>query len=815
VPIRGRGLNRREVCRTVDPLMVGHTRRSFMLRTAGSALLGLLCRTPAARSVDGSRFPRTAKPLPLSAIRLLPSDYATAVEVNRGYLLALSPDRLLHNFRKYAGLEPKAAVYGGWESDTLAGHTLGHYLSALVLMHAQTGDLECRQRADYIVSELAIIQDRRGTGYVGALGRRRKDGTIVDGEEIFPEVMRGEIHASAFDLNGSWSPLYTVHKVLAGLLDVHAGWHNAQALVVATRFASYFERTFAPLDDVQMQNLLSCEYGGLNESYAELYERTGELRWLKVAERLYDRKVLDPLTRQEDRLANLHANTQVPKLIGLARLHELSGKPEHAAAARFFWEAVTGHHSYVIGGNADREYFSAPDTIGAHITEQTCEHCNSYNMLKLTEHLFAWSPQGDWFDFYERAHLNHVMAAHKPATGGFTYMTPLMSGAAREYSNPAEDPFWCCVGTGMESHAKHGGAIFWEGEGALLVNLYIPAQAHWQTRAADLRLETRYPFEGSARLSLSKLARPAQFPIALRIPAWARPEAVGVSVNDEPINIEKRNGYAVVARRWKAGDAVKIELPLELRIESAAGDPSTVVILRGPMVLAGDLGPDTAKWSGADPALVGDESLLKKFATSDESAAIYETRGIARPSDLTFVPFYKQFDRLSAVYFKRFSEPEWHAEQVAFVKAQERMRDIDARSVDTVHLGEMEAERDHRLVSERSYPVAYRGRHGRDARSGGFFEFDMSVGSGPLLLHATYWGEERPRDFDILVDDALLATQHLDAEHPGEFFDVEYVLSQELTHGKQRLRVRFLPQEGSTAGPVFGVRLLSDPGKKS
>jgi DUF1680 family protein len=797
--------------------MVGHSRRSFILRTVGSVLLGLWYRARAADTPDRARLPRTAKPLPLSAIRLLPSDYATAVEVNRSYLLGLSPDRLLHNFRKYAGLEPKAEVYGGWESDTLAGHTLGHFMSALVLMHAQTGDPGCRARADYIVSELAIVQKKRGTGYVGALGRRRKDGTIVDGEEIFAEIARGEIHASAFDLNGSWSPLYTIHKVLAGLLDVHAGWHNAQALAVATRFAGYFERVFAPLDAEQMQSLLSCEYGGLNESYAELYARTRETHWLKTAQRLYDRKVLEPLTQQDDRLANLHANTQVPKLIGLARLHELSGETEQAAAARFFWEAVTGHHSYVIGGNADREYFSAPDTIGAHITEQTCEHCNTYNMLKLTEHLFAWSPHGAWFDFYERAHLNHVMAAHKPATGGFTYMTPLMSGAARDYSDPAEDPFWCCVGTGMESHAKHGCAIFWEGEGALLVNLYIPAQAHWQTRAADLRLETRYPFEGIAKLSLPRLAQPAQFSIALRIPGWARSDGVVVRLNGQPVSIEKRNGYAIVARRWKAGDTVAIELPLELRMESALGDPRTVAILRGPMVLAGDLGPDTAKWSGADPALVGDESLLTGFTMSNDSAAtgIYDTRGIVRPSDLTFVPFYRQFARLSAVYFKRFSELEWQAEQLAFTKAQQRLRDSDARSVDTLHLGETEAERAHQLVAERSYPVTYRGRHGRDARSGGFFEFDMTVGPGSLLLQATYWGEERPRDFDILIDNAFLATEHLDAAHRGEFFDVDYLLPPALIHAKQRLRVRFLPHEGSTAGPVFGVRLLSEPGKET
>jgi hypothetical protein len=792
--------------------MAVHSRCEFISGTAGSTLLALLSRPALVESSAAPQLPRNARPLPLSAVRLLPSDYATAVEINRGYLLNLSADRLLHNFRKYAGLDPKAPVYGGWESDTLAGHTLGHYMSALALMHAQTGDSECRRRADYIVDELIIVQRKRGTGYVGALGRKRKDNTIVDGEEIFPEVMNGHIVSSGFDLNGAWSPFYTVHKVLAGLLDVHAGWGNPRALTVAVGLAGYFEKVFAALDDVQMQKLLGCEYGGLNESYAELFARTDDRRWLVIAERLYDRKVLDPLVAGVDELADLHANTQVPKLIGLARLHELTGKTEQAKAPRFFWETVTRRHSYVVGGNADREYFSAPDTISTHITEQTCEHCNSYNMLKLTEHLFSWVPDSAWFDFYERTHLNHVMAAHNPQTGGFTYMIPLMTGAERAYSDPSNDPFWCCVGTGMESHAKHGAAIFWEGEGTLLVNLYIPAEARWRAHDADLRMETRYPFEPSSRLILKRLAQPALFTIALRVPAWARQQSVTLTVNDKPAAIVARNGYAMLTRRWQEGDVVAITIPLELRIEPAPGDPELISVLRGPMVLAGDLGPEAAKWNDLDPALVSDGDPLTRFAALEEGGANYETRGLVRPSDLKFVPFYRQFDRLSAVYFKRFSEKAWQAARLDFVAEQARLRDVDHRSVDVMHLGEMQPERDHNLMAERSYPVAYRGRNGRDARSGGFFEFDMRAIPGPLALEVSYWGEERSRDFDILVDKEFLATQHLGAEHPGEFFDVEYLLSQSLTQNKQRLRVRFVPHEGNTAGPVFGVRLLTIAG---
>ncbi len=778
------------------------TRRDLMLTAAAFAASPV-----ASWAAPSAGLPAKARPLPLSSVRLLPSPYATAVETNRAYLLQLSPDRLLHNFMTFAGLPAKGEVYGGWEGDTIAGHTLGHYLSALVVMHEQTGDAECRRRADYIVAELARAQAKRGTGYVGALQRKRKDGKVVDGEEIFGEVMKGDIRSGGFDLNGAWSPLYTVHKVFAGLLDVHQAWGNAQALQVAIGLAGYFERVFAALDDAQMQTLLGCEYGGLNESYAELYARTGDKRWLAVAERIYDRKVLDPLVAQRDELANIHANTQVPKLIGLACLYELTGKPQDADAARFFWRTVTERHSYVIGGNADREYFSGPDTIAAHISEQTCEHCNTYNMLKLTRQLYSWKPDGALFDYYERAHLNHVMAAQNPKTGGFTYMTPLLTGAAREFSNPADDPFWCCVGTGMEAHAKHGESIFWEGDGALLVNLYIPAQAQWKARGADLKLETRYPYEPESRLTVSSLAKPGRFTVALRVPAWAG-EGAKVSVNGQAIAPKLEGGYALVERTWKAGDVVTVSLPLNLRLEPTPGDESTVAVLRGPMVLAADLGPVATPWQGVDPAMVG-ENLLNRFQPVAVEKATYIARGIMRPTDLTFAPFYSQYERRSAVYFRRFTEDAWKTEEAAFLAEQARLKDISARSVDVMHLGEMQPERDHNLTSEISYPVAYRNRNGRDARSGGFFEFDMKVRPGPLILQATYWGEERKRQFDILVDGVKIATQQLQADHPGKFFDVDYPVPEALTRGKAKVRVRFAPPERNTAGPVFGVRLFT------
>ncbi|MDP1027950.1 glycoside hydrolase family 127 protein [Sphingomonas sp. KR1UV-12] len=770
------------------------------------ATLPLAALPAAAHAVTGA-MPLKAEPFPLSAVRLRPSDFAHAVEVNRAYLLRLEPDRLLHNFHAFAGLPTKAKVYGGWESDTIAGHTLGHYLSGLALTHAQIGCTDCAARAAYIIDELAACQAKNGDGYVAGFTRKRKDGTVVDGKEIFPEIMRGDIRSAGFDLNGCWVPLYNWHKMYTGLFDVidHIG-PNPKAMAIMTGLGGYIDRVFAALSDDQVQTVLACEHGGINESFAELHARTGDPRWLKLAERIYHKKVLVPLSEKRDELANIHANTQVPKLIGLARLYEITGEAKHATAARFFWEQVTRHHSYVIGGNADREYFTAADTTAQHITDQTCESCNTYNMLKLTRHLYAWQPDGALFDFYERAHLNHIMAHQEPVNGGFTYMMPLMTGTKRAYSAMEGEEFWCCVGTGMESHAKHGESIFWQGGDTLIVNLYIPADATWAARGAKLGLATGWPFEGEATLSFDALDKPGSFPVALRVPGFAK--STELFVNGKPVTAARAGGYAIVERRWKKGDTLTIRMPLELRMESAPGDAQTVAVLRGPLVLAGDLGRADGEWDQPDPAMVGTD-LIAQFRPVAPEKAQFESHGLIRPGDLNFVPFYRQYDRRSAVYFKHFTDAQWQVEEAAFLKEQERQKDMLARSVDVMHLGEMQPERDHQLTSDISYPVSYRGRSGRDARTGGFFEFVMAVKPGPLILQATYWGDEGKRSFDILIDNQRIATQQLDRSRPGSFYDVEYSVPEALTRGKKQVKVRVVPHDGNTAGPVFGMRLFT------
>lgn len=780
-------------------------RRQLLQGAASLGLVSAWTSTNAAGQALASQAPAKARALPLSSVRLLPSPYADAVQANQAYLLRLSADRFLHNYHRFAGLPTKGPIYGGWESDTIAGEGLGHYLSALSLMHAQTGNPALKPRIDYIVAELARVQLAQGDGYVAGFMRKRKDGAVVDGKEIFPEIMRGEIRSAGFDLNGCWVPLYNWHKVFAGLFDAQAHAGSEQALAVALGLAGYIEKVFAALNDDQVQQVLACEHGGINESFAELYARTQDKRWLALAQRLHHNKVLAPLEQGRDELANLHSNTQIPKLIGLARLHELTGRAGDADAVKFFWKRVTAHHSYVIGGNGDREYFSAPDSIAAHITEQTCEACCSYNMLKMTRHLFSWAPDAAYFDYYERTHLNHILAHQNPRTGMFTYMTPLMSGVAREFSSEEND-FWCCVLSGMESHAKHGDSIYWEGGDTLFVNLFIPSTVEWKAAQAKLELNTRYPVEGEIELKVRRLAGQRSFTLALRLPAWAKQHALLVNGKPQVVSVDK--GYLLLRRLWTAGDVVRLSLPLDLRLEATAGNDRVVALLRGPMVLAADLGPSDEPFSGLAPALVG-TNILGSFTEADKGKAVYRSVGSGRPSDMKFTPFFAQYERRAAVYFNAYTEAEWAESEVAFRKEEARLKDLAARSVDVMHLGEMQPERDHDLQSEISFPVSYRGRNGRDARTGGFFSFRMKCTNGPLVLQASYWGEERNRDFHISVDGERIARVKLDGSNPGKFIDEEYAVPERLTSGKGSVLVRFEPETGFTAGPVFGVRLFT------
>jgi len=775
------------------------SRRRFMQWSALAMAAGFLkFPTEAAASTPGR-----VTAVPLQAVRLKPSLFLDSLVTNRRYLFELEPDRLLHNFLQYAGLPPKGAVYGGWEGDTIAGHTLGHYLSALALLYAQTGDAEAKRRIDYIVAELARAQAQDKDGYVGGLTRKDDKGKIDGGKIVFEEVRRGIIKGSAFNLNGSWSPLYTEHKLFAGLLDAHALAGSTQALGVLEKVAGYFASVFDALDHQQMQTLLDSEFGGFNESYIELGARTGNPRWTAIGKRLRHEKVVDPAIAGKDDLPHRHANTQVPKFIGEARQFEVAGDADSAAAARFFWETVVTHYSYVIGGNADREYFQQPDTVASFLTEQTCEHCNSYNMLKLTRHLYQWTPQSRYFDYYERTLHNHTMAAQHAETGMFAYMMPMISGGERAFSDKF-DSFWCCVGTGMEAHAQFGDSIYWHDEQSLYVNLYISSALDWKERGLALQLDSGVPDNGKVRLQIDRADGKAPRRLLLRVPAWSEGR-FSLRVNGQAQHAKAEDGYVVLARAWKAGDVVDVEFDMPLRLEHAAGDENSIVVMRGPLALAADFGPVSEPYDQPDPALVADASPLSGFKPLPQPGRFLAAT--TRPQALTFVPFFAQYERRSALYFKRMDSQQWAQEVKRREQARAEQAALQSSAVDMIQFGNEASEKAHKLASDTSFGGAYRRKECRDVRGKGFVEFEMKGDDRPLALRLRFWGSDKGR-FNILVDGKLAVEVKVERGNVIDFVDRDYALPPALTRSARTLKFRIEPQHGDTAGPLFGGWLI-------
>ncbi|PLR25194.1 glycoside hydrolase family 127 protein [Caulobacter zeae] len=776
------------------------TRRGFLLASTALAFAGGAAGA-APIAVDAARI--AVRPVPARHIALKPSIFSRAQDANRAYLVSLSPDRLLHNFHKGAGLPVKAPVYGGWEAQSIAGHTLGHWLTACSLQVAHTGDPVLRERLAYTVAELARVQAAHGDGYVGGTTRWGQDDP-VGGKQVFEELRRGDIRSSRFSLNDGWVPVYTWHKVHAGLLDAHELAGTPGALDVAVGVAGYFAGVIDGLSDEQVQKILVTEHGGINEAYAQTYALTGDKRWLKVARRLRHKAVLDPIAAERDALAGLHANTQIPKVIGLARLHEVAGDdPGEAIAARFFHRAVTRDHSYVIGGNSDREHFGKPRQIARHMAETTCEACNSYNMLKLTRHLWSWKPDGALFDYYERAQLNHIMAHQRPGDGRFVYFMPMAAGGRRSYST-YEDSFWCCVGSGMESHAKHADSIWWTGGETLYLNLFIPSRLDLPDGDFAIDLDTAYPAGSKIALTIAR-APHGEREIALRLPAWcANPQ---VRVNGRLLGAGGGDGYLRIRRRWGAGDRIELSLPAHLRAEPTPDDPNLTAFVSGPLVLAADVGLADRPFERAAPALRGEgppAGLLRKLGRDEHTYVGRTVQG----EPVVFTPFYAQYDNRTAVYLPTFTKARWAAEGKAFLAAEEARIDTVARTVDTVYLGEQQPEVDHRVAAANGEIIQLNGRSGRKLNpGGGWLEATLARRAGPLTLQLVYWGADVGQSARVLADGAPVGVFTTPAGKRDGFFAVDLPLPP----GAAPARVR-IEADGGKPVVVYELRVMAGGG---
>ena len=512
----------------------------------------------------------------LQDVKLLSSPFLQAQQTDLHYILALDPDRLSAPFLREAGLTPKAPSYTNWENTGLDGHIGGHYLSALSMMYAATGDTAIYHRLNYMLNELHRAQQAVGTGFIGGT-----PGSL----QLWKEIKAGDIRAGGFSLNGKWVPLYNIHKTYAGLRDAYLYAHSDLARQMLIDLTDWMIDITSGLSDNQMQDMLRSEHGGLNETFADVAEITGDKKYLELARRFSHKVILDPLIKNEDRLNGMHANTQIPKVIGYKRVAEVSKNDKdwnHAAewdhAARFFWNTVVNHRSVCIGGNSVREHFHPSDNFTSMLNDvQGPETCNTYNMLRLTKMLYQNSgdvdnsnkPDPRYVDYYERALYNHILSSQEPDKGGFVYFTPMRPGHYRVYSQP-ETSMWCCVGSGLENHTKYGEFIYAHQQDTLYVNLFIPSQLNWKEQGVTLTQETLFPDDEKVTLRIDKAAK-KKLTLMIRIPEWAgNSEGYEITINGKKHLSDIQAGtstYLPLRRKWKKGDVITFHLPMKVSLE--------------------------------------------------------------------------------------------------------------------------------------------------------------------------------------------------------------------------------------------------------
>ena len=519
-------------------------------------------------------------PFALNQVTLLPGPFKSAMDRKCSYLLYLDNNRLLYSFRANYNLSTQgAAQYGGWETMNIRGHTTGHVLSALAQAYQSTGDARYKAKADSLVVELQKCQNAAvwagfGAGYLAAI----------------PESYVNTL----LSLGNIWAPLYNIHKTFAGMLDCYELLNNDSALSIAKKMGDWTYTKLSPYTHAQFQSFwddrqsAAGEYGGYNESMAELYKITGTAKYLTAAHYFDHDKLFNPCLAGKDSLNGLHANTNIPEIIGALKIYETSGDTNSYTIAKNFFTIVTGAHTYINGGNSDSEYFHAPNAIASLLNDNTDETCNIYNMLKLTRRLFFFNPLPAYMDYYERALYNQILASQdtSSANGHCTYFQPMRSGGIKTYGTD-ETTFYCCDGTGLENHTKYGESIFFYSGDTLYVNLFIPSQLTWTAKGITVRMDTPYPNSDTVQLTVTGSA---YMPIKIRVPFWLR-RSMEVRINGtlQP-RINTSGTYVTYNTTWSGSGTIALVMPQTLRFEKTPDNTAIGGVMYGAQLLAGQYG---------------------------------------------------------------------------------------------------------------------------------------------------------------------------------------------------------------------------------
>lgn len=763
---------------------------------------------------------------PLGDITLLDGPLKHARDLNVQVLLKYDCDRMLAPYRKEAGLQPRKPSYPNW--DGLDGHVGGHYLSALAI-NAATGNEECRKRMEYMISELQLVLDANNQrhdawchNYIGGVPNSAKMWTAFSKGDFGPYF-------------GTWAPFYNIHKMYAGLRDAWLYCGNEQAKNLFLKFCDWAVDITRDLNDEQMEKMLGNEHGGMNEVLADAYAITGEQKYLDCARRFSHRMLLVPLENGKDCLDNMHANTQIPKVIGYQRIAELAHDVQYHNASEYFWEIVTRQRSLALGGNSRREHFPTKENCIDYINDiDGPESCNTYNMLKLTEDLNRVKPDGMYGDFYETAMFNHILSTQHPQHGGYVYFTSARPRHYRNYSAPNK-AMWCCVGTGMENHGKYGQFVWTHDKGvkaeddALYVNLFVASELNWKERKMVIRQQTAFPYAETSVVEVAK--GKGTFILKVRKPSWCENFTVkGVGFDADSY---EENGFVCMKRKWKKGDQVKISMPMHAYIKPMINVPQYVAIMYGPILLGMKTGTEDMRGLIADDSRFGQYAGGKKLALDEAPILLPKhlddiaknlkpvpgkplhfklATHMENTIDGELQPFFEIHDSRYMMYWLALGENDYKAYMQKLADEEKARQALEARTVDKVNPGEQQPETDHRMETDDSNKGNTEGIFFRDAKDGHYFSYLMQTkGETNLSLQLKFWGQDewRTSEFDIYVNDKLLCSVNNSHRwRTTQFKTVDYAIPSEFVKGKKEIRVKFVAHKGKQVGQIYGVRLV-------
>lgn len=768
-----------------------------------------------ASAVSYAQLPVQMESFDVKDVTLTPSAFKHAEEMDIRYLLGIDPDRLLAPYLKEAGLKPKAENYTNWENTGLDGHIGGHYLSALTYMYASTGNQEIKGRLDYVISELKRCYDANGNGYISG---------VPGGKQIWKEISEGNIRAASFGLNDRWVPLYNIHKIFAGLRDAYLIYGSKECREMFIGLTDWMYRLTSALTDEQLQDMLRSEHGGLNEVFADAAAISGDTRFMELAKRFSHKRVLEPLLKGEDHLTGMHANTQIPKVIGYKRIADLEGYEDWDKAAQYFWETVVDNRSITIGGNSVFEHFHPAENFESMLTsEQGPETCNTYNMLRLTKMLYATTGNTHYMDYYERALYNHILSTINPIQGGFVYFTPMRPGHYRVYSQP-QTSFWCCVGSGMENHARYGEMIYsHKGDKELIVNLFIPSVLTWGKTVVEQ--VNSFPAEEGTTLMINP-KKPAEFTVSIRIPEWTESAKMNAKVNGEPVEAVLEDGFLKIERRWAKGDKISVDLPMSLRAVQLPDKTENYSFMYGPVVLAASLGKEDQLGMYADdsrgghiaagkklplnemPLIVGDmDDMLSRISKVEGKPLTFKMTGLAplKYKEMTLVPFSTLHECRYMVYWPLVSEQEWK-ERLAKQEADEKARiALELITADKVTCGEQQPESDHFSNVAESVNGDDNGRHWRMTGRNGWFSYILNTKGWPVQHVRIALNGREGNEATVLVNgkEAGSIIPHMPGNEEIHLIDIPQEFRSENV-----LEVTIKGIEGKASPKIYEIRIV-------